>query len=106
MLNGNQYSFIEPLEATATGLYEWIARVGYDRFIDKVDKKTCTNLIEKNVKQISNFILWHYKIKSKFNSPFWNYASSLPFEGIVSRNGYAQWNEHSFKIWAENTTEI
>ena len=106
LLNGNQYSFIEPLEATATGLYEWIARVGYDRFIDKVDKKTCTNLIEKKVKEISNFVLWHYKTKSKFNSPFWEYASSLPFEGIIepsTNDEYGQWTKNSFKIWRENT---
>ena len=30
LLNGNQCAFIEPLEATATGLYLYIARVGYD----------------------------------------------------------------------------
>mgnify|MGYP003320946629 FL=1 len=28
LLNGNQCAFIEPLEATATGLYLWIARIG------------------------------------------------------------------------------
>tara|TARA_Y100001956_G_scaffold78378_1_gene90015 strand:+ start:574 stop:1632 length:1059 start_codon:yes stop_codon:yes gene_type:complete len=108
LLNGNQYSFIEPLEATATGLYEWIARAGYGRFIEKFDKKRCTDVIEKKVKEISNFILWHYKIKSKFNSPFWNYASSIPFKGIIEPLGedeeYGQWSKHSFKIWKENTT--
>ena len=100
ILNGNQYCFIEPLEATATGLYDWIARVGYDRFINKVDKKTCTNLIEKNVKEISNFILWHYKTKSKFDSPFWDYAANLPFDPInepVGDERYGGYESESFK---------
>ena len=45
ILNGNQYSFIEPLEATATGLYEWIARVAYDRFINKASEQYCICLL-------------------------------------------------------------
>ena len=106
ILNGNQYSFIEPLEATATGLYEWIARVAYDRFINKASEQYCIDLIEEKVKAISNFVLWHYKTKSKFNSPFWNYASSLPFDPIKEPEGneeYGQWQNYSFRNWRENT---
>ena len=88
LLNGNQCAFIEPLEATATGLYLWIARVGYDRFINKVD------------------VLWHYKTGSKFDSPFWNYVKTLPFTPIekpVGEETYGQWGKESFDNWENNT---
>ena len=106
LLNGNQYSFIEPLEATATGLYEWIARVGYDYFFEGCNKADCINLIEGKVKAISNFVLWHYKAKSKFDTPFWNYAIKLPFSPIKEPTGkeeYGQWDKYSFNVWKKNT---
>tara|TARA_B100001996_G_scaffold351940_1_gene312328 strand:- start:360 stop:1424 length:1065 start_codon:yes stop_codon:yes gene_type:complete len=106
LLNGNQCAFIEPLEATATGLYLYIARVGYDRFINKVDIPQCLHLLHKEVNSIANFILYHYVTGSKFNSPFWNYIKTLPFTPIekpVGDETYGQWERPSFDIWEENT---
>tara|TARA_B100000965_G_scaffold392824_1_gene402847 strand:+ start:850 stop:1914 length:1065 start_codon:yes stop_codon:yes gene_type:complete len=104
--NGNSAAFIEPLEATATGLYLWIARVGYDRFINKVDIPQCLHLLHKEVNSIANFVLWHYKTGSKFNSPFWNYVKTLPFTPIkkpVGDETYGQWGRPSFDVWEDNT---
>ena len=56
-------------------------------------------IIIKNTKYFSIFL-------PKFNSPFWDYASSLPFEGIIEpsvNDEYGQWTKNSFKIWRENT---
>ena len=106
LLNGNQCAFIEPLEATATGLYLWIARVGFDHFINKVDIPQCLHLLHKEVNSIANFVLWHYKTGSKFDSPFWNYIKTLPFTPIekpVGDETYGQWAKPSFDIWANNT---
>ena len=106
LLNGNQCAFIEPLEATATGLYLWIARVGYDRFINKVDIPQCLHLLHKEVNSIANFVLWHYKTGSKFDSPFWNYVKTLPFTPIekpVGEENYGQWGRPSFDVWENNT---
>lgn len=106
LLNGNQCAFIEPLEATATGLYLYIARVGYDRFINKLGIPKCLQLLHKEVDSIANFVLWHYKTGSKFNSPFWSYVDKLPFTPITpptDRNMYGQWNHKSFEIWENNT---
>ena len=106
LLNGNQCAFIEPLEATATGLYLWIARVGYDRFINKVDIPQCLHLLHKEVNSIANFVLWHYKTGSKFDSPFWNYVKTLPFTPIekpVGEETYGQWGKESFDNWENNT---
>ena len=106
LLNGNQCAFIEPLEATATGLYLWIARVGYDRFINKVDIPQCLHLLHKEVNSIANFVLWHYKTGSKFDSPFWSYVDTLDFTPIkkpVGEETYGQWAFKSFDVWEENT---
>lgn len=106
LLNGNQCAFIEPLEATATGLYLYIARVGYDRFINKVDIPQCLHLLHKEVDTIANFVLWHYKTGSKFDSPFWNYVKTLPFTPIekpIQGGMYGQWRKQSFDIWENNT---
>ena len=109
LVNGNACAFIEPLEATATGLYLYIAKVGFDRFINKKNIPTCLDLIHKEVDTIKNFILWHYMTGSKFNSPFWSYVETLPFTEIKAPTGderYGQWNEKSFRIWKDNTYDI
>mgnify|MGYP001341044560 CR=1 FL=1 len=106
LLNGNQCAFIEPLEATATGLYLYIAKVGYDRFINKLGIPQCLQLLHKEVDSIANFILWHYKTESKFNSPFWSYVKTLPFTPIekpVGNETYGQWSRKSFDVWEDNT---
>jgi len=106
LLNGNQCAFIEPLEATATGLYLWIARVGYDHLINKVDIPQCLHLLNKEVGSIANFVLWHYKTRSKFDSPFWNHVKELPFTPIKKpaiNETYGQWGRPSFDVWENNT---
>tara|TARA_B100001996_G_C18631483_1_gene581936 strand:- start:66 stop:1175 length:1110 start_codon:yes stop_codon:yes gene_type:complete len=109
LLNGNQCAFIEPLEATATGLYLYIAKIGFDRFINKLDIPQCLQLLHKEVSTIEKFILWHYKTGSKFNSPFWSHVEQLPFTPIKAPTGkdmYGQWHHKSFEIWEENTKEV
>jgi len=106
LLNGNQCAFIEPLEATATGLYHYITRVGFDRFIHNLSITECLKLLHKEIYTIQNFILWHYKTGSKFNSPFWSYVKTLPFKPIKApKKGemYGQWHHKSFDIWENNT---
>ena len=36
--------------------------------------------IHEYIKQTQNFVLWHYQFGSKYDTPFWKYAKSLPFE--------------------------
>ena len=68
--------------------------------------------------KIQNFILWHYQYGSKYNTPFWDHAKSLPFKPDVEfksmidyvknnspytcRNSdgeYSQWGHMSSKLW-------
>ena len=80
--------------------------------------------------RLETFILWHYQFGSKYDTPFWKYAKSLPFnpddkfnymlekskgmtkleidqqyEPNVSEL-YGQWSYLSFKTWYENSLDI
>jgi tryptophan halogenase len=79
ILNGNRLSFLEPLEATSTEFYEKVAMVALGHISRGVDKEICNGSIRFEMSQIKNFILWHYQFGSKFDTPFWEYAKSLPF---------------------------
>ena len=73
----------------------------------------CNKNIKTNVKQLENIILWHYQYGSKFDSPFWEYAKSLPFNpdqkfyDIIKGNldedeEYGQWKTWNFDNWRLN----
>ena len=62
------------------------------------------------MKQLENIILWHYQFGSKFDTPFWDYAKSLPFNPddkflkMVSdekndTEQYGQRKKWNFNIW-------
>ena len=65
------------------------------------------------MKCIETFILWHYQFGSKYDTPFWSYAKSLPFnpdeefKNILKKKlleaQYGQWEGYSFKNWIQNT---
>lgn len=126
LLNGNRLCFLEPLEATSVSFYLKVARFWWDHIVDGVDKKICNYNIRNEMYKLQTFVLWHYQFGSKYNTPFWDYAKSLPFEPnqefnevfeyVKSNNlfecknatlnglyHYGQWNPYSFKIWQENT---
>ena len=121
ILNGNRLCFLEPLEATSVGYYLWVAEQSLPYTFKNADKQSISRKIKDEMYKIQNFILWHYQYGSKFDTPFWKYARSLPFNPdpefnyiidyvknnnfYVCRNGrnshinYSQWNTHSFKTW-------
>ena len=77
--------------------------------------------------ECQNFLLWHYQVGSKYDTPFWKYATSLTvdydekfkkFYEWTSKNSiydtlpnlygglggsalYGQWPAYSFKNWYE-----
>ena len=117
ILNGNRGSFLEPLEANSMGFYATVSRCVWNHIVDGANKEVCNQNIRKEMFKIQNFVLWHYQYGSKYNTPFWDYVKTLPFnpddefENMVkaiknnepSENGYSQWEIRSFKIWLENT---
>ena len=109
LLQGNAYGFIEPLEATSVGFYQHICRQSWD-FIFKIrNYDYCNNEIKRNMIQLQNIILWHYQYGSKYDTPFWEYAKSLPFNpdndffNMINGNdysrSYSQWKKWNFDIW-------
>ncbi len=65
----------------------------------------CNDKIRRVMKEIETFILWHYQYGSKYDTPFWEYAKSLPFNPSdrfdTSDITYGQWEKYSFNIWKE-----
>jgi hypothetical protein len=117
-LNGTKYSFIEPLEATSAEFYQHVAKCAWDRIQFDASKEFVNESIRDESKRIENFILWHYKKGSKFDTPFWDYAKSFSIDfddefkemltfsrensaSVVKRTPaiYSQWNRNCISHW-------
>jgi len=127
ILNGNRFSFIEPLEATSTAFYLRVAKVAWDHITEGLSKEVCNDLIQSESKKLQQFILWHYQNGSKFNTPFWDYAKQLAFNPDVAfqnhlkdaidgsylsinrskykEREYGIWPRYSFKVWYDNVAK-
>ena len=129
-LNGNRCGFLEPLEATATGFYQNVCQAIYCTTIGAIPREKVNTYVREEMFRLEKFILWHYQFGSKYDTPFWKYAKSLPFEPDdkfnymveVSKNMtnleidkqydprisdlYGQWSYISFKNWYENSLDI
>ena len=126
ILNGNRFSFIEPLEATSTPVYQNVAKYAWNHIFDGAPKSRVNDELQLIVRRVQTFLLWHYQFGSKFDSPFWEYAKSLEFnpddefkirleQSINSSyfeldrydgnvDGYGIWPRYSFKQWIENVS--
>jgi len=117
VLNGNRLFFLDPLESSSTQTYIELAR-----FVLNNGVRDASNQVRRYIKQVQNFVLWHYNCGSKYDTPFWDYAKSLTFndpefDTILdasikssdydimdqannnSRSGYGQWTPYAFKLW-------
>lgn len=124
ILNGNRLSFIEPMEATSTAVYQNAARYAWDHIFEGSSKYESDMKLQNMIKNIEIFILWHYQNGSKYDTPFWEYARSLKFspdtefqrrlndiktisDFELERYGgnvdeYGIWPRFSFKKWYDN----
>ena len=121
-LNGNRLFFLEPMEATALHSYIEVATALSNHGIDRINYH-----FQKYIREIQNFILWHYSFGSKYDTPFWDYAKSLKFvdslhDSIVreckecswhelhkfmtehQKDTYGMWTPYAFKNWYEGMT--
>ncbi len=125
-LNGNRCAFLEPLEATATGFYQNVCEAIYCTTIGAIPRQSVNTYVREEMFRLEKFILWHYQFGSKYDTPFWKYAKSLPFnpddkfnymleksKGMTNleidkqydpkvSELYGQWSYLSFKNWYEN----
>ena len=129
-LNGNRCGFLEPLEATATGFYQNVCQAIYCTTIGAIPRQSVNTYVREEMFRLEKFILWHYQFGSKYDTPFWEYAKSLPFnpddkfnymleksKGMTNleidkqydpkvSELYGQWSYLSFKNWYENSLDI
>ena len=123
ILNGNRLFFLEPLESSSTQTYiQWADYIMKNILTKEVSSSDASNECRKYVRELQNFVLWHYNCGSKYDTPFWDYAKSLTFndpefDSILdfsikssdydimdqannnSRLGYGQWTPYAFKLW-------
>ena len=130
-LNGNRLFFLEPLESSSVQAYVECARYFVDYIITKKERvEQAAHSAKQYIRQLQNFVLWHYQFGSKYDTPFWNYAKKLSFRdktfdamveyckqttnrdilpkgfgGATSdASQYGQWPANSFKIWQNGMT--
>ena len=129
ILNGNRLFFLEPLESSSTQSYMEVV-LNFGRILQSKGKLDNLNYkVRTYIKQLQNFVLWHYQFGSKYDTPFWNYAKKLTFSdplfyskleksmksewnnihyNVLTGNDtdYAQWNNYSIKLWHEGMTHF
>ena len=111
ILQGNMYGFLEPLEATSLGFYRIICMQAWDAIFHIKSLDECNSEVRRVMKELENVTLWHYQYGSKYDTPFWEYAKSLPFkpdkrfdmmiDNPESTEMYGQWEGWNFKNWKE-----
>ncbi len=130
-LNGNRLFFLEPLESSSVQAYVECARYFVDYIITKREKvEQAAHSAKQYIRQLQNFVLWHYQFGSKYDTPFWNYAKKLSFKDKIfdamveyckqttnrdilpksyggstsEASQYGQWPANSFKVWQDGMT--
>ena len=124
ILNGNRLFFLEPLESSATQTYIEVARQFSMGGLGQLN-----SYIPTYIKQLQNFVLWHYQFGSKYDTPFWNYVKKLTFSDYIfdsklekcmksewkdifydistdNDTSYGQWNNYAIKLWYEGMTNF
>ena len=122
--NGNALFFLEPLESQAVEAYATWNKITFDMIVLKARsiEDGCEH-IKRYTRETANFILWHYKNGSAYDTPFWDYANTLQivdpkFDKMVKMAsapnlhpwqmqaldkqdevGYGQWSVWNFKNW-------
>ena len=79
ILQGNAYGFIEPLEATSIALYHQLCKDAKKVIFGDANPSKINKGIKSTIQRMETFLLWHYQFGSKYDTPFWEYAKSLPF---------------------------
>ena len=128
--NGNRLFFLEPMESSSSQAYITWVNVIFDRIFN--NKHFDPNYaIINHIKQLQNFVLWHYQYGSKYDTPFWDYAKTFTiddprfnevrdiasniskydsrpnFYGGTSENPhYGQWPVYSWKCWYDGMTSV
>ena len=111
ILQGNAYGFVEPLEATAIGFYQNLCNQAKRNIFGDKSKEDINNKMKRIMKRIETFLLWHYHTADNYDTKFWKYAKSLPFNPDSEFNTilnsksnpkgliYNPWTREAFNVW-------
>ena len=107
ILSGNRLFFLEPMESSSVEAYITWSRFIFDSIVNgKKSLKDSSEEMKMYIKQLQNYILWHYQVGSKYDTPFWNYAKGLTFKDdlfdsmLAGDNSiYGQWKNYNFSNW-------
>jgi hypothetical protein len=81
--NGNASYFLEPLEATSTGVSDYVNRLSYDLWYTKQFNETAVNkFYKRELDDTEAMISLHYFSGSVYDNDFWKYAKELGKENI------------------------
>lgn len=110
LLNGNRLFFYEPLESNATPFYGTLITDILFKSIDNGGKfETDANRFKRGlknfdtkIKQMHEWILWHYYYGSHYDTPFWRYAKDMArnyeysedFINLVETARVADWDNY------------
>ena len=124
VLNGNRLFFVEPLESSSVQSYIEMAIY----ILNTGGVVGIGSQVKEYIKEIQNFVLWHYQFGSKYDTPFWEYAKTSYFIDAkfnhILRNSknrsmqdvmrelserpessYGQWSPYAFKLWYDGMTK-
>ena len=77
--NGNRLFFLEPMESSSSQAYLSWVRMTFDYIFNDKDFNPSEAVI-KHIKQLQDFVLWHYQYGSKYDTPFWDYAKTFTID--------------------------
>ena len=126
--NGNRLFFLEPMESSSSQAYISWVRMVFDYIFNNKDFNLNASVIN-HIKQLQNFVLWHYQYGSKYDTPFWDHAKTFTIDdprfyeikdlcskssmhdcrpvyygGDAQITGFGQWDLYSFKCWNDGMT--
>lgn len=80
--NGNASFFLEPLEATSTGIAAYINRYAWDTWNNSISVTDANTWYNKEISDTESMICLHYMAGSTFDTEFWTHAKKIAEEKI------------------------
>jgi len=87
--NGNDSFFLEPLEATSTGMAEVVNKIAVDKWHGQLPNNICQQIYNNELNGIEAMINLHYLSGSVWDNEFWNNAkqrATKRFNELLSSN--------------------